>query len=52
MKCPGCGCDETYQYDNMDDDFTAEGEEYERCAACGFVFDIDLTADDNTLTQP
>jgi len=31
----------------MDDDYNSEGEEYERCAACGFVFDIELAADDD-----
>jgi len=47
MACPGCGCKVTYQHDCMDDDYNSEGEEYERCAACGFVFDIELAADDD-----
>ena len=47
MACPGCGCKVTYQYNCLDTDFISEGEEYERCAACGFIFDAEFAANDD-----
>lgn len=46
MACPGCGCKVTYEFDS-DSDFLGEYGEYEKCSACGFVFDIEFAADDD-----
>lgn len=37
MACPACGCKETYEYDEED----APDDTWERCAACGVVFNIE-----------
>lgn len=47
MACPKCGCKETYQYDHMEDCMIVADERFERCAACGEVFDIEDAADDD-----
>lgn len=46
MACPNpeCGCKETYQYD--DEDFGIGADDMQRCAACGHIFDIDDSADE------
>ena len=44
MACPKCGCKVHYQY--CDGDFGPEDERWERCAACGKIFDIEDAADD------
>ena len=47
----------TYPYNSMDDDFTSEGEELEKCSACGFIFftddglDEDVYDDDSRSEQ-
>ena len=40
MACPGCGCKETYCYDEGDD-MAGGDERLERCAACGLIFDVE-----------
>ncbi len=42
MACPRCGCKETYHYDDED----APDDNWERCAACGVIFDIEDHADE------
>lgn len=42
--CPKCGCKEYYQFDSGWDDEQA-GENLNRCAACGQVFDIEDAAE-------
>lgn len=39
MACPACGCKTTYTYD--DEDYGPAGGDYERCAACGTLFDVE-----------
>jgi hypothetical protein len=45
MACPKCGCKVHYQY--CDDDFGPDDERLERCAACGEVFDIEDSPDED-----
>lgn len=46
MACPKCGCKAHYQYNG--DDWSEFTETLERCAACGEVFDIeDSTEEEN-----
>ena len=40
MACPACGCKETYSYDEGDSMLGGD-ETLERCAACGFIFDVE-----------
>lgn len=42
MSCPFCGCKETYPYEDED----VEPDICERCAACGWIFDIEDHADE------
>jgi hypothetical protein len=42
----------TYPFDSCDDDFTQEGEIYERCAGCGLVFDLELEGIDDDDDPP
>ena len=42
MACPRCGCKETNHYDDED----APDDNWERCAACGVIFDIEDHADE------
>ena len=44
MACPACGCKMHYQYN--DADFGPDDERLERCAACGHIFDIEDSADE------
>lgn len=49
MACPKCGCKTTYQYDTGADDIAAADmgfDRWERCAACGEVFDVEDHADE------
>jgi predicted RNase H-like HicB family nuclease len=46
MACPSCGCKVHYQF-NSEDDFAGDDERLERCAACGAVFDIEDSADED-----
>jgi hypothetical protein len=51
MACPNCGCRVHYQYDDGWDGIQPV-ENLERCAACGEVFDIEDSTeeeDDETL---
>ena len=42
MACPACGCKETYGFYDEEDGFrTVPDQDYERCAACGVIFDIE-----------
>jgi uncharacterized Zn finger protein len=45
MACPACGCKVSYQYD--EEEFGSGDERLERCAACGEVFDIEDSADED-----
>ena len=45
MACPKCGCKVHYQY-NGGDDWSEFTENLERCAACGEVFDIEDSTDE------
>lgn len=45
MACPKCGCKVHYQYDDGDD-CGPHTEGLERCAACGHIFDIEDSADE------
>lgn len=45
MACPKCGCKVTYTYD--DEDFGPSDDRLERCAACGEIFDIEDSADED-----
>lgn len=45
MACPKCGCKVAYQYNEAD--FGPDDERLERCAACGKVFDIEDSADED-----
>jgi len=47
MACPKCGCKEIHQYDSGWDDCVAVDENLQRCAACGEVFDIEDSADED-----
>lgn len=47
MACPKCGCKVTYHYDDSYDGDCDGDDFWERCAACGHVFDIDLAGDDD-----
>lgn len=46
MACPACGCKETYQYDGWGAD-----DRIERCAACGAIFDIEDSAEEEEDLQ-
>lgn len=46
MACPKCGCKVSYQYDDGWDG-VQYFENLERCAACGEVFDIEDSADED-----
>lgn len=49
MACPKCGCKVTYTYDD-DDVMPTPG--YERCAACGEIFDeLDAADDDDYFDE-
>lgn len=55
MACPACGCKETYGFYDEEDDFrTVPDPGYERCAACGAIFDIEDHApeDDDAEIPP
>lgn len=45
MACPKCGCKLHYQYDTGWDG-EQQPENLERCAACGAVFDIEDSTDE------
>ncbi len=45
MACPNCGCKVTYQCD--DDDAGCGPDYWERCAACGHIFDVEEAADED-----
>jgi DNA-directed RNA polymerase subunit RPC12/RpoP len=45
MACPSCGCKVHYQFN--DEDFGPDDERLERCAACGAVFDIEDSGDED-----
>lgn len=52
MACPKCGCKLHYQYDGGAGwcDYLGDGEiqtDLQRCAACGEVFDIEDSTDDD-----
>lgn len=49
MACPKCGCKVTYQYDGGAgyDDCSEFDDRLERCAACGDVFDIEDSTDED-----
>jgi len=50
MACPECGCKTTYPYDyEGDPNSRLDGffDEYERCAACGKIFDIEDMAEED-----
>lgn len=52
MACPKCGCKVTYQFD-PNPDFNDPDEDYwERCSACGEVFDTEFAADDDDDFDP
>ena len=42
MACPRCGCKETNHYDDED----ALDDNWERCAACGVIFDTEDHAEE------
>jgi len=44
MACPRCGCKVHYQYN--DAEVGPDDEGWERCAACGVVFPIEDSADE------
>jgi hypothetical protein len=46
MSCPKCRCKVSYQYDSGDDCVQAD-DSLERCAACGHVFYIEDSADED-----
>lgn len=41
MACPNCGCKETYYYDDEYYGEYYEDSGLERCAACGYIFDVE-----------
>jgi len=43
VSCPKCGCKETHPYDDED----SISDNWERCAACGLVFDIEDHAEED-----
>lgn len=47
MACPSCGCKVHYQFDGWGDDCATADDRMERCAACGHVFDIEDSADED-----
>jgi CRISPR/Cas system-associated protein Cas10 (large subunit of type III CRISPR-Cas system) len=49
MACPKCGCKVHYQFN--DADFGPDDEGMERCAACGEIFDIEDSADEDEGTE-
>lgn len=53
MACPNCGCKETYQFDGWHEDHDPGDESFDRCAACGAVFDIEdhTDEDDEPMTD-
>ncbi len=38
MACPKCGCKETYQHNDSDEEFGTDAEDMQICSACGSVF--------------
>lgn len=46
MACPYCGCKEVNQYDDGWDHGTPSDERAMRCAACGEIFDLEDSADE------
>jgi hypothetical protein len=49
MACPRCNCKTVYQYDDED----APDDRWQRCAACGVVFDLyDHTDEDEDDERP
>lgn len=53
MSCPQCGCKVHYSYDGGADDSEPFGDELQRCAACGHVFDIEDSApEDDEPDEP
>lgn len=44
MACPRCLCKETYTYNDED---APDDDSWERCAACGLVFDIEDHAEES-----
>jgi len=46
MACPKCGCKVTYHYDRFPDGII-DDELFERCSACGEIFDIEMGLDDD-----
>ncbi len=46
MACPKCNCKLTYHYDDAWDGDPCDDEIYEKCAACGHIFDIECAAED------
>lgn len=51
MACPKCGCKCTYQWNGAGDDLEQTDDRLERCAACGAVFDIEDSADEDDDEQ-
>jgi len=51
MACPNCGCKVTYKYGN-DDNYDGEInlDALERCAACGEIFDVEMSIDDDDFS--
>lgn len=47
MACPKCGCKEVYQHNSAWDPSEQDDEREQSCAACGAVFDIDDSADED-----
>lgn len=48
MACSRCGCKETYEYDEED----APDDSWERCAACGVVFNVEDHTDEGENEMP
>lgn len=44
MACPKCGCKTVYSFEDEDE---PADDLYQRCAACGEVFDLDDHADED-----
>lgn len=47
MACPKCACKVTYTFDGFGDDCEQVDDRLERCAACGTIFDIEDSADED-----
>jgi transcription initiation factor TFIIIB Brf1 subunit/transcription initiation factor TFIIB len=48
MACPECGCQVTYSYDDGD---IVSMSELDQCAACGEIFDAEMSVDDEPITE-